>query len=230
MTVPETSPRPKARILGPGLAITLEDAATGERARVRVRSRDGRKLTVEAIPGAGVASTWTPGAEIRLRVARPFGLFCYSAKVESTNADGGATIHLADTPPKRQQLRDYFRMPIRIGVRLEDSPDENTATILQGQNLSAGGILLLDAEGRLQQYDRVRLGLPIGPSGSIVRVSARVVRVQDDPRRVALSFESINESTRRLLLRYLFREHLRRGRRTGAQTAETPQVTSIKRA
>jgi len=212
------SSRPRARILGPGLAITVEDVKTGKRVRVRVRSRSGSLVEVETLPGTGIVPSWSPGAAVRLRVARPFGLFCYSAKVEAPTVAGCTRMRCDPIPPRRRQLRDYFRMPVRLGIRLEGSEQGAGAWILRAVDLSAGGILLLDPDGHLRERDRVRLGLPIGPAKGIIPATCRVLRLQENPRRAALIFEEISETARQILLRYLFRQHRRRGdRRPGAR-------------
>jgi c-di-GMP-binding flagellar brake protein YcgR len=119
-------------------------------------------------------------------------------------------------------------MPVRLGVQLEGSEGSAGATILRALDLSAGGILLLDPQARLSPPDRVRMGLPIGPAKGIVRLTCRVIRVQEDPRRVALIFEGIGETARQLLLRYLFREHRRRNRRLARKPHRRLRVTSIR--
>jgi hypothetical protein len=220
--------RPKARILGPGLSVTVEDADAGRRVRVRVRSRSGRVVELEPIPGAGITTHWKQGTAIRLRVARPFGLFRYSAEVEESQEDGRTRIRLSEDPPRRRQLRDFFRMPVRLAVQVERSDDPAGAAILRALDLSAGGVLLLDPERHISPGDQVRVGLPVGPSKGIVRLSCRVIRVQEDPPRVALAFEAIGETARQLLLRYLFREHRRRTRRAGRGTHRKPRVTPIR--
>ena len=61
MTAEGRPSRPKARILGPGLAVTVEDARQSKRVRVRVTARSGRSVEVEPIPGTGITTCWEPG-------------------------------------------------------------------------------------------------------------------------------------------------------------------------
>jgi hypothetical protein len=224
-----TSPLPKARILGPGAVVTLEDARGSARCRVRVVTRSGRSVRVEPLAGAGVDSVWTAGDPHTLRAARPFGLFLYDVTVEGTEPDGSCRLLLGAGPAQRKQQRHFFRMPVRLGVRLERVGHDAEIVVLRACNLSGNGILVFDPQEYLELGQTVGLALPIGPAGEVVRLSSRVVRVQDEePRRVALSFEAIGEGTRQALLRYLVRQHrlhLQGERGTG----ELAKVLSIER-
>ena len=223
------SPPPRARILGSGAVVTLEDGDQGTRSRVRVRSRANRLVHVEPLPGSGVSLRWTQGAAMVLRAARPSGLFCYHATVEGVTDEGWGILRLDSAPPRRRQLRGYFRMGVRFGVLLEVGPGERTAPMLRACNLSGSGILLHDPDRLLLASSRVRLGLPLGPNGEILRLPARVIRIQDDPPRAALAFEGISETSRLLLLRYLFREHRKRRKRGRSSMGFLAPVTPIER-
>jgi hypothetical protein len=220
----------KAKILGPGAVVTLENTSEGARVRVRVVSRSGRDLRVEPLAGTGLVPTWTAGDRRLLRTARPSGLYLQRATVEQTEADGSCSLKLEPGPARRKQQRHYFRMPVRLGVRLESKDeDDGEIVVLRACNLSGNGILLLDPLGYLEPGLDVRLVLPIGPAGDVVRLDARVVRAQEDsPRRVALSFEGIGDGTRQLLLRYLVRQH-RQHLQGGCGSGEGAKVYSIER-
>jgi c-di-GMP-binding flagellar brake protein YcgR len=223
------SPPPRARILGAGAVVTLEDPEQGTRSRVRVRSRENRVVRVEPLPGANVSLRWREGANLTLRAARPSGLFCYRATVEGATDEGWGVLRLEAAPPRRRQLRGYFRMAVRFGVLLEVSPEQRTAPMLRACNLSGSGILLHDPNRLLALRSQVRLGLPLGPAGEIVRLPARVIRTQDDPPRAALAFDEISETSRLLLLRYLFREHRKRRKRGHSSMGFLAPVTPIER-
>jgi c-di-GMP-binding flagellar brake protein YcgR len=210
MTPSGSSSRPRARILGPGLTVILEDPRDRSRMRVRVLARKGRKIQVAAEADTSAIAKLTPGTKFHLRAARSFGLFCFRTAVTSREADGSGWLELSAGPARRRQMRDYFRMAIRLGVHLEIEKDATTMPILRAINLSAGGVLLLDPQSRLALHQTVRLGLPIGTGGEMWRARARVIRVQDEPRRAALAFTGIQESERVMLLRFILREHRRR--------------------
>jgi len=227
MTRTPRSPSRRARILGPGLVVTLESACDSSRVRVRVRTREGRSLCVEPLLGSDVKPAWTPGTALELRAARPFGLFLYRAAVEGTSDEGFSLLRLDAAPARRRQLRHDFRTPVRLGVMLEVPPGDRPAPVLRVHNLSANGILISDPQGHLDAQATVRLRLPVGKAGEILRLPARVVWVHEgDPRRVGLCFDKISEGSRRMLLRYLVREHRRRGRRPSGAPAP---VISIER-
>jgi hypothetical protein len=219
----------RARVIGAGAVVTLEDPENGARSRMRILSRSGRIVEVEPLPGSGVLPHLRDRASLVLRAARPSGLFCFQAMVEGTSTDGRGVLRLSDAPPRRRQLRGYFRMPVRFGVLLEVPSGEQTAPMLRARNLSGSGILLLDPDCHLVRAARARVGIPLGPSGEIVRLPARVVRVQEGPRRVALVFEEISEASRILLLRYLFREHRRRRKLGLTEMGYLAPVTPIER-
>jgi hypothetical protein len=224
-----TSALPKAKILGPGSVVTLEDAQGDARRRVRILTRCGRSVRVEPLAGSGIAPIWTAGDAHVLRAARPFGLFLYHAVVEGPDPDGSCRLVLSSAPARRKQLRHYFRMPVRLGVRVERDGHEGEFVVLRACNLSGNGILVFDPAEYLDKGMSVRLALPIGPAGEIIRLCARGVRVQDEePRRVALTFEGIGEGTRQALLRFLVRQH--RQHRHGLRgTCEPARVFSIER-
>lgn len=225
-----SSPHRKAKILGPGAVVTLENASERARIRVRVVARDGHELRVEPLAGAGLAPTWTVGERRLLRTARPSGLYLQRATIAQAESDGSCSLRLEPGPARRKQQRHYFRMPVRLGVRLESRDDDDgEIVVLRACNLSGNGILLFDPLGYLEPGLDVRLVLPIGPSGEVVRLDARVVRAQEDPpRRVALSFEGIGDGARQLLLRYLVRQH-RQHLQGGCGTGEGAKVYSIER-
>ncbi len=201
----------RARVLGPGAILTLECPRSGERLKMRVTRRSGRALDVEPLHGGNPVPCSTPGSEVLLRVARPFGLFLYRGKMERAAPVGAAQILLSEAPPRRRQLRHFFRMRVRMGVVVESNGRGGTAPVLRASNLSGSGILLMDPQGRLALDATARVGLPIGTRGEIARLDARVVRVETGPpRRAALCFEGIGEATRKAILRYLVREHRRR--------------------
>ncbi|MFB3908478.1 MAG: PilZ domain-containing protein [Candidatus Eisenbacteria bacterium] len=233
--------RPKARILGPGSIVTLEDLYDGSRFRMRVRERVEERLHVGPLEDASMAPQWHAGSVLQVRVARPFGLFCYRAMVEGVDEEGCGILKLDPEPPQRRQLRGYFRMQVRLGVHLipqkkeRDGEGETPApasapplpappVILRACNLSGSGALLHDPDGLLPLNAVVRLGIPILAGGACLRLPARVVRVQESPRRSAVFFEGISENARQHLLRYLFREHRRRlrGKRGAVQAKITP--------
>jgi hypothetical protein len=222
-------PLPRARILGAGAFVTLEDRERGTRSRVRIRTRVDRIVEVEPLPGSGTSPQWMAGTSLVLRAARPSGLFCYRVIVEGVTPEGWGLLRLDPAPPRRRQLRGYFRMPVRFGVLLEVSSEEQTAPMLRACNLSGSGILLYDPDEVLQPQSRVRLGLPMGPNGEILRLPARVIRVQKDPRRVALVFDAITETSRLLLLRFLFREHRKRRKLGQSEMGYLAPVTPIER-
>ncbi len=223
------SPPLRARVIGAGAVVTLEDPEQGTRSRMRILSRFDRIIEVEPLPGAGVLPHLRDRASLTLRAARPSGLFCFQATVERTTADGRGVLRLGDAPPRRRQLRGYFRMPVRFGVLLDVPSEEQMAPLLRARNLSGSGILLLDPDGRLLMAARVRVGIPVGPNGEIIRLTARVVRVQEGPRRAALVFDGISEALRLLLLRHLFREHRRRRKLGLSPMGYLAPVTPIER-
>jgi c-di-GMP-binding flagellar brake protein YcgR len=154
-------------------------------------------------------------------------MFRYRATMEGAPAPGIWSLSIEEAPPKRQQLRDYFRMPVRLSVRVSRPIEDAGPMILRASNLSAGGILLLDPTGALALGDSVSLGLPVGSQGEVLRVSARVVRLQCDPGRVALAFEGVPESVRRVILRYLFREHRRNAKRGNRSRRRLARIRAI---
>lgn len=219
----------RARVIGAGAVVTLEDSEQGTRSRMRILSRSDRIIEVEPLPGSGVQPRLRDQATLTLRAARPSGLFCYQATVEWTTADGRGMLRLGDGRPRRRQLRGYFRMPVRFGVLLEVPSDEQMAPMLRACNLSGSGILVLDPEGRLSLSEVARVGIPLGPNGEIIRMPARVVRVQEGPHRAALAFDEISEAARILLLRYLFREHRKRRKLGLSPMGFLAPVTPIER-
>lgn len=154
------SPPLRARVIGRGAVVTLEDPEVGTRNRMRIVSRSGRIVEVEPLPGSGVLPCLRNGAKFTLRAARPSGLFCFQATVEGTTAEGRGVLRLDDTRPRRRQLREYFRMPVRFGVILEVPTGEQMAPMLRARNLSGSGILVLDPDGLLPASARVRIGIP----------------------------------------------------------------------
>jgi hypothetical protein len=227
MTPSGSSSRPRARILGPGLSVILQGPRERSRMRVRVLRRKERKILVVAESEAGTKAKLSPGSKFLLRAARSFGLFCFRASVTGGEKDGSVWLELSNGPAKRKQMRDYFRMPIRLGVHLELEKDATTMPILRAVNLSAGGVLLLDPERRLKAHDTVRLGLPIGGGGEMWRAGARVTRIQEDPRRAALAFVGIHESERVMLLRFILREHRRKKLLRARKDAPTGRIVSF---
>lgn len=219
--------RNKARVLGPGACVTLEDKDEGTRLRVHIEVRTNGRLQVRPLDGTNVTVKWRPGANMELRAARPFGLFCYRTIVEGTTEDGHGVLALTGGPARRRQLRGYFRMKVRLGA-LIDAPESSTTPMLRVCNLSGSGVLLRDPEHRLSKGQRVRVGLPIGPSGEIVRLQARVVRVQPGQGVAGLCFEEITESLRLVVLRYLFKEHRKRKQRP--RRSRPASITPIERS
>jgi len=222
---PPPNPLPRARIIGPGQVVTLESPADGTRVRARIARRSGQEVLVHPFcEGHHHAPEWTGGMPVLLRAARPFGLFVYQARLAEIAPDGTALLRLDETRPRRRQLRGYFRMPVRLGVMLETEPGEPTV-ILRARNLSGSGILVFDPESRLIPQSTVRIGLPIGNSGELLRLPARVVRVQDgQTRRAALWFDGISEGARQMLLRYLVRQHRRAQQGRGRDGDKTGTV------
>jgi len=224
-----SSPLPKARIFGPGAVVTLEDACGDTRCRVRVLMRDGPRVHVEPLDGNGTAPAWQPGGVQNIRAARPFGLFLYRATVERAESDGSCHLTLGNDPARRKQQRHYFRMPVRLGVRLEWDGAREEIVVLRACNLSGNGILVFDPNEALQLGATLRIAIPIGPSGEVVRIRARVVRIQEEePRRVALSFVDLGEGTRQVLLRFLVRQH-RLHQQGGREPGESAKIFSIER-
>jgi hypothetical protein len=253
----ESTALPKARILGPGSLVTLEDLYDGSRFRMRVRRREEDRIHLAPLEESALAPGWHVGSVLQVRVARPFGLFCYRATIQGADEEGCGILKLDAEPPQRRQLRGYFRMRVHLGVHFmgetggratsepAESPDRkddaspaekparpqstkpHTPVILRACNLSGSGALLLDPDGRLPLNAVVRLGIPILAGGACLRLDARVVRVQEDPRRSAVFFEGISENARQHLLRYLFREHRRRLR--GKRGAISAKVTPLER-
>jgi hypothetical protein len=177
--------------------------------RARVISRKARVLEVEPESESTFLAGLPDGAALEIRVARTFGLFRFRAHAVSAEA-GRARLELAAAPAKRHQMRDYFRMPVRFGVRLDSDPSASMPPLLRAVNLSAGGVLLLDPRTTIGLGDEVRLGLPVGPGNGLVGLRGRAVRVQEEPRRVAIAFVEIRDAERMVLLRYILREHRRR--------------------
>jgi hypothetical protein len=223
------SPLPKARILGPGAVVTLEDASGAARCRVRVLMREGRRVHVEPLDGRDTALIWPPRGAQNIRAARPFGLFLYHATVERAEPDGSCHLTLGSDPARRKQQRHYFRMPVRLGVRLEWDGAREEIVVLRACNLSGSGILVFDPHETLQLGATLRIAIPIGPSGEVVHIRARVVRIQEEePRRVAMSFVDLGEGTRQLLLRFLVRQH-RMHLQGGRVSGESAKIFSIER-
>jgi hypothetical protein len=214
---PPPNPHPRARIIGPGLVVTLENPIDRFRTRVRIARREGREVLVHQISDGNRVRGWSRDGLVILRSARPFGLFLYRARMAEVSQDGTALLRLEDDRPRRRQLRGYFRMPVRLGIMLETEPGEPTV-ILRARNLSGSGVLVYDPESILTPRTAVRVGLPVGNSGELLRLPARVVRIQEGPpRRAALWFDSISEGARQMLLRYLVRQHRRRQGETGEE-------------
>ncbi len=231
MSAPPPNPRPRARIIGPGQVVTIENPVDSSRAKFRIARRDGRDLLVYPFSEGQPAPAWARETPVVVRAARPFGLFLYAGQMAEMSQDGTAMIRLQEGPPRRRQLRGYFRMPVRLGVMLETEPGEPTV-ILRARNLSGSGILVMDPESRLVPQTTVRLGLPVGNAGELLRLPARVVRAQEGrPRRVALSFQGISEGARQMLLRYLVREHRRRQSQTPGCPGEgdAPRILPLQR-
>lgn len=219
----------RARVLGRGTIVTLECAEKGDRLRMRVVQRAGRSVSLEPLHGRGPIPAAVAGSQVMLRVARPFGLFVYKAEMGRVEGEGPVQLLLSETPPRRRQLRHFFRMPVRMGVVLGPSDSGEPAPVLRASNLSGNGILLFDPTERLSLNSSVQVGLPIGPKGEILRLNARVVRVEDaHPRRAALGFEGISEGARKAILRYLVREHRRRS--SVPAEATTGKIISINRS
>jgi c-di-GMP-binding flagellar brake protein YcgR len=105
-------------------------------------------------------------------------------------------------------------MRVRLGALLEVPTHAVTAPMLRVCNLSGSGMLVRDPDHLLTEGRQVRLGLPIGPSGEIVRLQSRVVRVQSSQGTAGVCFEEITESVRLVILRYLFKEHRKRKHRS----------------
>jgi hypothetical protein len=228
---PRQPPRSKgvlrARILGPGISVVLEDPQDASRMRARVLRREARILEVEPESESTILEKLPQGARLELRVARAFGLFRFRAQVVSCEM-GRAKLELAAGPAVRHQMRDYFRMPVRFGVRLDSETVSPTAPLLRAVNLSAGGILLLDPRETIGPGDPVRLGLPVGPGGGLLRLQGRAVRVQQGPRRVAVAFVEIHEAERMMLLRYILREHRRRKLLREQKNPPKARVTALR--
>lgn len=216
------NPTPKARIIGPGLVVTLEHPASGMRLRARIALREGARVHLLPLSADLTPSEWRPGAPILLRAARSFGLFIYKTRFDGASPDGAMILSLREGRPQRRQLRGYFRMPVRLSVMLESDLGD-PIVIMRARNLSGSGILLFDPESKLALQTTVRLGLPVGNSGELLRLPARVVRVSASPTRLAaLTFDGISEGARQMLLRYLVRQHRKRqlqGKRNGASPA-----------
>ncbi len=223
----ERLPLPKARILGAGQSITVEDPRSKSRYRVLVDSRAGRTLHVTSLPGSGVKPDWKEGVSVHLRVVRPFGMFRYSARVVSNRNGSTIELQLDDRPPRRRQLREYFRLPVQLSVQVSTGEAGEPRALLRALDLSAGGLLLMDLDRRLSPGASINLGLPIGPAGEILRVWGRVVRTQNNPSTVAVSFDGIHESTRQVILRYLFREHRRRAHHSRSPRDRRAKVTAL---
>lgn len=216
------NPLPRARIIGPGQVVTLEPPRGGSRLRVRITHREGSDIHVLPVPDDPAFRGWGRGTHLLLRAARPFGLFIYKARLEEISPDHTALIRLSEGRPRRRQLRGYFRMPVRLSVMLETELG-GPIVILRARNLSGSGILLFDPDSRLIPGKMVGLGLPVGNSGEILRLPARVVRTSGEPARLAaLAFDGISEGARQMLLRYLVRQHRKRqfhGRADGQSSA-----------
>ncbi|MBM3287912.1 MAG: PilZ domain-containing protein [Candidatus Eisenbacteria bacterium] len=221
--------RSRARILGPRAIVVLEDPRAGSRGKVRILARSDRLLEVESLTGSDAPFPWAAGTGLQLRAARPFGLFCYWAIVAEAGGEGRGVLKLDPSCPKRRQMRGYFRMPVRLAALVETRSRSVTTPMLRASNLSGSGILLDDPGGLLAPGARVRLGLPIAPSGELMRLSARVVRMQASPRRAALTFDRITEGERLIVLRYLFREYCRRRKRRRFPRIDGARITPIKR-
>ncbi len=222
-------PLPRARIIGPGQVVTLEDPESGARLRVRVGRREERRITLLPLADSPVSGDWSAGKRALLRAARPFGLFIYRVRLDEGAADGTGLVCLSEGLPRRRQLRGYFRMPVRLGVTLETDLG-GPIVILRARNLSGSGILLFDPESRLLPQATVRIGLPVGNAGEILRLPGRVVRTAGHPAHLAaLSFDGISEGARQMLLRYLVRQHRKRQLHERGEDDRAARIVSIER-
>ena len=111
--------RRRARILGSGAIVTLENETDASRMRVRVLSREGRMVEVEPVPGCGIDPHWSVGGRFQVRVARPFGLFVFHAQVSDGGEAARCVLELDSAPPRRRQLTDgrHDRIPTLFPAR-----------------------------------------------------------------------------------------------------------------
>lgn len=223
------NPLPRARIIGPGQVVTLEDLEGGARLRARITHREGRRVSLLPLADGPASRSWVVGRRVLIRAARPFGLFIYRGDLDEVLPDGTALVCLSEARPRRRQLRGYFRMPVRLSVTLETELG-GPIVILRARNLSGSGILVFDPESRLTPQTTVRIGLPVGNSGEILRLPARVVRMKGHPTHLAaLAFDGISEGARQMLLRYLVRQHRKRQFRERGEDEPTARIVPIER-
>jgi c-di-GMP-binding flagellar brake protein YcgR len=197
----------------------------------RVLRQQGRRLLLLLPPRAArEEEALAAGRAVQIVCRGKDAGYLRAGKIQSHPSARRLFVLLDPTPPERVQQRQHFRLPVRFPLMAEPveqapvataplapapvapAPPAGRLSLLSMRNLSGGGCLCRDPEGRLSEGQRYRLHLCLPDGDSPLPVSARVVRRArlGGQGAAGLQFVDLAERDRERIMRTLFDEYRRR--------------------
>ncbi len=178
--------------LRPGMQVALESGRKQIAQVLEVKPEGFQLQTTEKL---------TPGSSVELRVRRASGLYSLKTSVIGKSGNGYMLRHTENI--KRVQKRRYFRKVSRLPVLIA-TDDQSLGTFkTRLVDLSAGGARMRNPGVALGPGDAIHLSI-IQEGAEPIKLNSRVTRVSPDRALLSVSFESLKDSTRDLLMRMVF--------------------------
>ena len=141
------------------------------------------------------------GASLRVYLLKPSGVFSFQTRV--LKRDGG-TLHVCHSEHiKRLQRRAFYRRSLRLPVYIKSAESEVRPVRTTLKDLSGGGASFFSTGEEFKENDGIIL-LLFPPNSDRMVLSCRVVRVSEGGKTIHVAFDSIPESIRDRIIRYLF--------------------------
>lgn len=165
--------------------------------RVFERDRDALMLVVLLDADTGVAPEATP--PLLLEYSSAQGLVRLQGRAEMEERD--LIRFRPEAPAEVLQRREFVRIDAAAPVQLTDAQD-GTPIAAHAIDVSGGGMLLHGREP-LQEGQRVRFALELGPGQAPIEGTARVVRTEGAGQ-CGVVFEAISSAERQRLIHFIF--------------------------
>jgi c-di-GMP-binding flagellar brake protein YcgR len=207
--------------IGQSVALEFEQGDTPQSALTRVEDIAEQSVLVAMPMRASMLIPLPPGTEVVLHAKRDDAAYMLPARVKTRLMQPVPMLDLVPTGPiQRGQQREHVRLRLMLtpssATVLHDDQTETrlNATII---NLSAGGVLIRVRQPlRVGQKIRLRVELPeaVGVVGAV----AEVLRVDERGSERGQSYDlgcrflDLNERTRDLIIKFIFRYQARLAR------------------